>query len=205
MKPVATDWYKVRPVADGISHIYELYVGDWLRCNIWHVRGRERDVLIDSGMGMRPLKADIAALAERPVTAISSHAHFDHIGGAHEFGERLGHRAEAHIHADPSWANTAANRYWIRAETISALPHAGYDIETFEITPAPLTGYPGRGRCGRSRRPPFPGVASARPLARLHRAFGGKDRHPALGRCGLRQRPVRHHLSLRAAGLCRIP
>lgn len=140
-KPVATDWYEVRHLSDGISHIRERHVGDWLRCNIWHVRGRERDVLIDSGMGMRPLKADIAALAERPVTAISSHAHFDHIGGAHEFGERLGHRAEAHIHADPSWANTAANRYWIRAETISALPHEGYDIETFEITPAPLTGF----------------------------------------------------------------
>jgi len=145
MKPVAKDWYKVRHVSDGISHIYERYVGDWLRCNIWHIRGRERDILIDSGMGMRPLKTDIAALAERPVTAISSHAHFDHIGGAHEFDERLGHRTEAHIHADPSWANTAANRYWIRAETISHLPHQGYEIKTFEITPAPLTGYLGEG------------------------------------------------------------
>ena len=140
-KAVAGEWYKVRPVADGISHIHEPHVGDWLRCNIWHVRGRDRDILIDSGMGLRPLKAEIAALAERPVTAISSHAHFDHIGGAHEFAERLGHKAEAHIHADPTWAATAANRHWIRAETISALPHAGYDIETYAITPAPLTGY----------------------------------------------------------------
>jgi len=140
-KTVARDWYKVRHVADGINHIYEFYVGDWLRCNIWHVKGRDRDILVDSGMGLRPLKAEIAALAERPVTAISSHAHFDHIGGAHEFDERLGHQAEAHIHAEPTWANVAANRYWIRAETISALPHEGYDIETFEITPAPLTGY----------------------------------------------------------------
>ncbi len=140
-KPVATDWFEVRQLADGISHIRERHVGDWLRCNIWHVRGRDRDILIDSGMGLHPLKADIAALAERPVTAISSHAHFDHIGGAHEFDERLGHHAEAHIHADPSWTNTAANRHWIRAETISALPHEGYDIDTFEIAPAPLTGY----------------------------------------------------------------
>jgi glyoxylase-like metal-dependent hydrolase (beta-lactamase superfamily II) len=141
MKPVATDWYEVRHLADGISHIRESYVGDWLRCNIWHVRGRDRDILIDSGMGMRSLKHDIAALAERPVTAISSHAHFDHIGGAHEFAERLGHKAEAHIHADPTWAHTAANRQWIRAETISALPHEGYDIDSFAIVPAPLTGY----------------------------------------------------------------
>jgi glyoxylase-like metal-dependent hydrolase (beta-lactamase superfamily II) len=140
-KPVARDWFEVRHLGDGISHIRERFVGDWLRCNIWHVKGRDRDILVDSGMGLRSLKAGIAALAERPVTAISSHAHFDHIGGAHEFAARLGHAAEAHIHADPTWAATAANRYWIRAETISALPHAGYDIETFAITPAPLTGY----------------------------------------------------------------
>lgn len=141
VKPVAADWFEVRHLADGISHIRERHVGDWLRCNIWHVRGRDRDLLVDSGMGLRPLKQEIAALAERPVTAVSSHAHFDHIGGAHEFAERLGHKAEAHIHADPTWAATAANRQWIRAETISALPHAGYDIEAFSLRPAPLTGH----------------------------------------------------------------
>jgi glyoxylase-like metal-dependent hydrolase (beta-lactamase superfamily II) len=140
-KPIADQWFEVRQLAGGISHIRERHVGDWLRCNIWHVRGRERDLLIDSGMGLKPLKQEIAALAERPVTAVASHAHFDHIGGAHEFAERLGHAAEASIHADPTWAATAANRHWIRAETISALPHAGYDIETFSIRPAPLTGY----------------------------------------------------------------
>ena len=59
---IAADWYKVRYVSDGISHIYERYVGAWLRCNIWHVRGRDRDVLIDSGMGLRPLKAEVSQL-----------------------------------------------------------------------------------------------------------------------------------------------
>ncbi len=138
---IPADWYKVRPVADGITHIYETYVGDWLRCNIWHVRGRDKDLLIDSGMGLRPLKAEIAQLAERPVAAVSSHAHFDHIGGAYEFDERLGHKCEAHIHENPTREATTALASWLRAETVTALPHEGFRIEDFQIRPAPLTGY----------------------------------------------------------------
>ena len=134
-------WYEIDHLSDGVSHIHEIFVGDWLRCNIWHVRGRDRDLLIDSGMGLRPLKAEIAQLCERPVTAISSHAHFDHIGGAHEFDERLAHPLEAHIHADPTHAATALSPAWLRAETVTALPHEGFDIQKFTIRPAPLTGH----------------------------------------------------------------
>src|SRR5688572_31671348 len=83
--PVAKDWYEVLPVSSGISLIRETHVAPWMRCNIWHIRGRDRDLLIDSGMGLRPLKAEVARLAERPVVAISSHAHFDHIGCSGEF------------------------------------------------------------------------------------------------------------------------
>ncbi len=138
---IAADWYRVRHVSDGISHIYERYVGAWLRCNIWHVRGRDRDLLIDSGMGLRPLKAEVSQLTERPLTAIASHAHFDHIGGAHEFDDRLGHPLEADIHRNPTRQATAALDVWLRAETVTALPYEGFRIEDFQIRPAPLTGH----------------------------------------------------------------
>ena len=46
----ASDWYEVRPVGDGISLVRETHVAAWLRCNIWHVRGRVHDLMIDSGM-----------------------------------------------------------------------------------------------------------------------------------------------------------
>jgi glyoxylase-like metal-dependent hydrolase (beta-lactamase superfamily II) len=83
--PVAKDWYEVLPISGGISLIREKHVASWMRCNIWYIRGRDRDLLIDSGMGLRPIKAEVARLAERPVVAISSHAHFDHIGCSAEF------------------------------------------------------------------------------------------------------------------------
>lgn len=139
-KTIADSWYEVESFEDGVSLIREIYVAPFLRCNMWHIRGRDRDLLIDSGMGLRPLKAEIAALGRGRITAISSHSHFDHIGGAHEFDERLGHRAESHIFANPTLADTVATE-WIKAEVLTALPNAGYNLDTYELRPAALTGY----------------------------------------------------------------
>ncbi len=137
----ASAWYEVHPVSEGISLIRETHVANWLRCNMWHVRGRDYDLLIDSGMGLRPLKIEVSQLTERPVTCIATHAHFDHIGGQHEFEQRLGHRSEADIHAAPTEANTAGWKPFVRAETFNALPHDGFDYREFDVRPAPLTGY----------------------------------------------------------------
>ena len=133
-------WYERIDFSDDVSLIREKYVAKWLRCNIWHVRGREFDLLIDTGMGLRPLKAEIVQLTEKPVKVISTHCHFDHIGGAHEFDCRLGHKLEAEIHRNPTMENTATTGF-VRAETFKALPYDGFIAENYFVKPAPLTGY----------------------------------------------------------------
>lgn len=134
-------WYERLDFSDDVSLIREKYVADWLRCNIWHVKGRDYDLLIDTGMGLRPLKAEIVELTEKPVTVISTHCHFDHMGGAHEFDCRLGHRLEAHVHQNPTPENTVANSGFVRAETFKAVPYDGFVAEDYYVKPAPLTGY----------------------------------------------------------------
>ena len=138
--PVADRWYEVRKFSDDVSLITETWVADWLRCNIWHVKGKTYDLLVDSGMGLRPLKEEILALTERPVICVSSHAHFDHIGGAHEFDCRLGHHLEADIHANPGADNTATTGF-VRAETFEALPWEGFTHDQYAVKPAPLSGF----------------------------------------------------------------
>jgi glyoxylase-like metal-dependent hydrolase (beta-lactamase superfamily II) len=133
-------WYETIRINDGLTHIVEKHVAPWMRCNMWLIHGRDRDLLVDSGMGLRPLKAEVAALRERPVAAVCTHCHFDHIGCAHEFATRLGHRIEAKEYAAPDLDGSCA-RAWIGFELLTALPHEGYDLRTFSITPAPLTGY----------------------------------------------------------------
>ena len=138
--PVAGSWYEVHDAGQGVSRILETHVAPWMRCNMWLIHGRDRDLLLDSGMGLRPLKAEVARLRERPVSAVCTHCHFDHMGCTHEFDVRLGHASEAGIFASPDNDRTCATA-WLGAELITALPHEGYELSNYRLTPAPLTGH----------------------------------------------------------------
>jgi len=56
------------------------WIKPFYRCNMWHIQGRDFDLLFDTGLGHFPLRKTIAALRERPVICVASHSHFDHIG-----------------------------------------------------------------------------------------------------------------------------
>lgn len=131
-------WYRVRRLADGVTHIDEPHIKPFFRCNIWHVRGRDCDLLLDSGMGVVSLRRQIAVLAERPLVAVASHAHFDHIGNHHEFADRAIHRAEADILAKPTRPATLADLY-VSDEIFTTLPPGDYDSRRYDVVPAPAT------------------------------------------------------------------
>ena len=131
-------WYETKALDDGVTHIWEPHIKPFYRCNIWHVRGRDRDVLLDTGMGVVPLRARLAALAEQPLLAVASHTHFDHIGSHHEFAERAVHRAEADILAAPTRAGTLAELY-VGDDIFTALPPGDYDSAAYRVVPAPAT------------------------------------------------------------------
>lgn len=137
---VAARWYETEALCDDVTLIREIHVAPWLRCNIWHIRGRDRDLVIDTGMGLRPLTEALPGLAEaRPALGIVTHSHFDHSGGLYQFDRRAGHQAEASIMAAPDAKNTVADIGYIRAETFSALPYEGFHHTQFAVKPAPLT------------------------------------------------------------------
>ena len=53
-------WYETIRMGDGVTLIHEPWIKPFFRCNIWHVRGRDRDLLFDSGLGhvsLRPPRA----------------------------------------------------------------------------------------------------------------------------------------------------
>ncbi len=53
--PIADHWFERKRVDDKITLLWEPHVDPLVRCNIWHVRGRDRDALIDSGLGIASL------------------------------------------------------------------------------------------------------------------------------------------------------
>lgn len=140
--PIVSDWYETTKVSDDLFLIREKYVARWLRCNIWLVKGRDRNLVIDSGMGLSPLKPHLLALAGSSLTAVMTHCHFDHVGGLYEFDERLGHRACSADYLDPMTCfRKIGGEAFVRAETFKVLPFEGFSFESYEVRPAPLTGY----------------------------------------------------------------
>ena len=131
----ATNWYRITPHADAITLIDEPWIKPFFRCNLWHVRGRERDLLVDFGLGAVPLRRHVALLAEREVVGVASHTHFDHIGAASEFGCCHVHAAEADILAEPDNARTLAEAF-LDDNMFDALPPAPYAHSGYRI-PAP--------------------------------------------------------------------
>jgi glyoxylase-like metal-dependent hydrolase (beta-lactamase superfamily II) len=129
------DWYETIRMADDVTLIHEPWIKPFYRCNIWHVRGRERDLLFDTGLGHVSLRAHVGLVTERSLTCVASHTHFDHIGCHHEFGERCVHEAEAAILADPRNDWTLADRY-ATDEMFDRLPE-GWSTPHYWIRPAP--------------------------------------------------------------------
>ena len=154
---IAQQWYATRRLDDRIWLITEPHVHPIFSANMHLVLGRDADLLIDSGMGIAPLRPVVDGLREdpeKPLICLSSHTHVDHIGAAHEFEQRLVHPAEAEELANPSpYSLTSAD---ISAELrclfldagypplweylINAIPVPDYDVAAYKIPAAPATG-----------------------------------------------------------------
>ncbi|CAK7259977.1 MULTISPECIES: MBL fold metallo-hydrolase [unclassified Shinella] len=132
------DWYSVRRLDDGVTAISEPYIQEFYRCNVWHVRGRDRDMLVDSGMGVVSLREWVPLVTERDLIAVASHTHFDHIGCHHEFECRAVHAAEADLLASPTRQNTLADPY-VTDEIFDALPPEPYCSKCYAVKKAPAT------------------------------------------------------------------
>jgi glyoxylase-like metal-dependent hydrolase (beta-lactamase superfamily II) len=129
-------WYETRRVGDDVTYIFEPFIKEFYRCNIWHVRGRERDMLVDSGMGVVSLRKHVPLVTEKPCVAVASHTHFDHIGSHHEFSDRVVHRAEAELLASPTRANTLADLY-VTDDIFTRLPPEPYVSAEYSVKAAP--------------------------------------------------------------------
>lgn len=150
---IAERWFERRRIDDDITLLWEPHVVPLLRCNIWHVRGRERDLLIDTGMGIVSLKAAAEDLLQKPVTAVATHVHVDHIGGHHEFEDCVIHRSEAkgltELTADYTLVDEAFDpedlsplstpSYPVEGPMLTAIPHAGYELCAWRLLPARKT------------------------------------------------------------------
>ena len=154
--PVAADWFEAEVVDDLTVRLREASVDPLLRSNIWLVRGRDRDLVIDTGNGIAPLRPVLAALQDetaKPLVGIATHAHGDHAGGLHEFDERIVHVSEVDRLAElgdraillaETWPQafreeTAAAGYPLPEVLLEGLPWPDFDAGGFFPRPCAPT------------------------------------------------------------------
>lgn len=150
---IAARWFERRAVGDDVTLLWEPHVTPLLRCNIWHVRGRDGDLLIDTGLGVASLKKAAPDLFDKPLEAVATHAHMDHTGGMHEFETRYVHPAEAqamakadnHLSLDlaaydePARQWLALQGYDISGGLLTAIPRRGFDLAAHRLASAVAT------------------------------------------------------------------
>ena len=136
--PEVTSWYHTTIVGGGVRLVTEPHVHPLLRCNVWHVEGRDRDLVIDTAMGIRPLRATVERAGVDELLAVATHSHSDHVGGFHEFDHRAIHPAEADAVARAGLASLEAAHY--PASVLDPYLAAGYEFDEFFVDAVPEGG-----------------------------------------------------------------
>jgi glyoxylase-like metal-dependent hydrolase (beta-lactamase superfamily II) len=143
------DWYAQADAGGDVVRISEPHVNELVSANFWWLRGDDRDIVVDAGLGVVALRDAIPGLFERDPMVLLTHAHLDHVGGAAEFADRAAHPAEAELLA----AGVPASLYGaelydkvgidaagepVPELMIDVLPGPGYDPATYRVEPMTL-------------------------------------------------------------------
>ena len=145
---VADQWFVRESFSNGVTLLTEPHASPLVRCNIWHVRGRKHDLVIDTGLGVTDLRSAASDLFDSDVLAVATHAHYDHTGGLAEFQRVAVHPAEAELLEQPALGTLfskdfppefhrifADSGYELEDVFIDAYPHADYDPAGFATRP----------------------------------------------------------------------
>ena len=88
------DWFTIDRI-DRDTHIISEY-RHWEETHCYLLHGSRRSLLIDTGLGIGNIHDRVRELTDRPVTAVATHIHWDHIGGHRFFPDFYAHEEELH-------------------------------------------------------------------------------------------------------------
>ncbi|MCB0334801.1 MAG: MBL fold metallo-hydrolase [Bdellovibrionales bacterium] len=131
-----TAWFTVKKIDNSTYSIAEY--GHWEKVHSFLLIGKERAALVDTGIGIDDISAVVSGLTDLPITVITTHCHWDHIGG-HQY------YSEIAVHADDrDWMENGIPlslqemRGMLMQEPFSKPPPDSFVIEDW----VPFTGKP---------------------------------------------------------------
>ena len=139
MTQVADKWFTHERVHDDLYRITEPHYNWFNRANIWLVRGRDADMLVDTGLGVSSLKLYLSTLLDKPLKVVASHVHFDHSGSCHEFEQVFIHADEhqALLTGDQDLMLAAPVHGFVPQTDFESLPYDGFTASEYVVKACP--------------------------------------------------------------------
>lgn len=144
-------WFGVEQVGEGVTRLTEPHLSELVSANLWWIRGRDHDVLVDTGLGVASLREHLPDVLEHDTLAVLSHTHLDHTGGAHEATRVAVHALEAAavVSPPPASLHTRTELELLGLELpgeeqlpellLEALPARGYDPSSYAVRRAAVS------------------------------------------------------------------
>jgi glyoxylase-like metal-dependent hydrolase (beta-lactamase superfamily II) len=124
MKP----WFTIDSITEDTFILSEYR--HWEETHSYLLIGSEKALLIDTGLGICNIHDEVVKLTDKPVTAVATHIHWDHLGGHRYFPDFFAHGEEL------NWLN---GEFPLSLEQIKAMvldrcdPPEGYDVNTYQF------------------------------------------------------------------------
>ena len=102
----------------------------WEETHCYLLNGKEKSLLIDTGLGISNIYDEVRKLTDKPIAAVATHIHWDHIGGHKYFPEFYAHAEEL------DWLN---GKFPLSRETVRQMvldrcdPPEDFDIGKYEL------------------------------------------------------------------------
>jgi glyoxylase-like metal-dependent hydrolase (beta-lactamase superfamily II) len=135
-------WHTTTQIAGNVYRISEPFGAIEPRVglttvNMYLVVGQDRAVLIDSGLGIGDVGAEIGKITSLPCTVLNTHYHWDHIGANSTFAERAIHEREIGLVAQEP--DVRFIRQAMQSPTARAVLPASFDPTAYRVLPKPAT------------------------------------------------------------------
>lgn len=87
-----SDWFTIDIIDENTYIISEYKHPEETHCYL--LNGENKSLLIDTGLGIGNIYDEVISLTDKPVIAVATHIHWDHIGGHKYFPDFYAHQAE---------------------------------------------------------------------------------------------------------------
>ena len=130
-------WFEIYGLAGGVYAIYEPFHFEEAISFVIH--GRERAILLDTGMGVGDIRAEAENITPLPLVVVNTHWHYDHIAGNYQFEDVWAFDDDFEVRKIEEGFTNAQYGYKMQPEWVCRPIPGGYGPDNYWGRPCKVT------------------------------------------------------------------